>query len=360
MTKETIASFAEMEINRICSGSDYLKTDIKSFSNEPSWDGNIYYYPNTNSTKKGLVKIDIQIKGMIDNGNNAYSFDVEDLNNYMNNSGVILCVVKITENEQGKHKSRILMKLLMPNDLKKLLKDVKQKTITIKPKQVFTAQDVMDLCKVYGIKRTDSNLGNKNQILPINTQVNGIRTIMSDKVYEGIIISPKNEEQYLSLETKNGDRYYFDKAILEAMDGEFGIKVISNGSKWYNKLKVIKANEEVIITFSDVLKIILRGDNTWTMDFGINNPIGDVIYDFNFIESIVDDTFYIGDNPIRLDNISRFNLEHNPMKEHIDRLRVLNQYLVEVEGKQNVNVFAMTEQEQMDLSGKAIEYNDRK
>lgn len=133
MDIELLATTAIKERLAFCVG---LSPYINERDKEPSWDGNIYVYPNGNNKKAELIaKVPVQVKGkmkMLSKKTNNLNFpaDISDLNNYSNDGGVIYFVV-VLGNDKNK---TIFYKSLLPFDLQKLLKNsgrAKTKNITL-------------------------------------------------------------------------------------------------------------------------------------------------------------------------------------------------------------------------------------
>lgn len=113
--KETIAA------------TDLLSPCINEGDKEPSWDGNIYLYSNAAQKKAGVKKIPVQVKGKTENTHPnqiTYRMDVDDIDNYLRDGGIILFVVYISKD--GK-KNRIYYECLLPIKIRVLKEQNKGK-----------------------------------------------------------------------------------------------------------------------------------------------------------------------------------------------------------------------------------------
>ncbi|MCL2509225.1 MAG: hypothetical protein FWF05_08625 [Oscillospiraceae bacterium] len=106
----------------LCTG---LSPFISEGDKEPSWDGNIYVYPNDNCRKAELIaKVPVQVKGKkkqinADTLNFSFSAEVSDLNNYWRDGGAMYFVVLINGSD-----SFVFYKSLLPLDLQHILKNI--------------------------------------------------------------------------------------------------------------------------------------------------------------------------------------------------------------------------------------------
>ena len=104
--------------------TDVLSPFINDGDKEPSWDGNIYIYEDKRKTKKGIKKVPVQVKGELrkriqSTKSRKYSISVVDLDNWLNDGGVLLFVVFI--NESGTEKA-VYYSSLLPVKIRNLKK----------------------------------------------------------------------------------------------------------------------------------------------------------------------------------------------------------------------------------------------
>lgn len=104
--------------------TDVLSPFINDGDKEPSWDGNIYIYEDKSKTKKGIKKVPVQVKGEIRKNiqstkSRKYSVSVVDLDNWLNDGGVLLFLVFM--NESGTEKA-VYYSALLPVKIRNLKK----------------------------------------------------------------------------------------------------------------------------------------------------------------------------------------------------------------------------------------------
>ncbi len=103
--------------------SDYLLSNISSGDKEPSWDGHIYLYNNTNHKKEHILgRAPVQVKGrsvtnLTKGDTKRFQVDKIDLENYRLSYGVIYFLVEI----DGSKKKQIFYTSLLPLDLDEML-----------------------------------------------------------------------------------------------------------------------------------------------------------------------------------------------------------------------------------------------
>lgn len=343
----TISTIAENEVNNICTG-DFTQVVLPQFSKEPSYDGKLYYYPNSTLTKKDLIQIDIQVKGTKDDNNNSFYFDMVDLENYMNNNGVILFVVKIDKDYKDNNKKRILVKSLLPTDIKKIIKGKEhQKGLTLKLKQIFDNDQLIFLCREFSIMRTDKNIG--------SPFINNMTNLKSEVIKEFSWFKRLDGNYHISLKT-NDNRYYIENIEKLSMEGNFKIPVISNEEIYFDQVEV-KQDESLIYKLSDNLSIEFKTNNTWNLNFGINDKLSNVINNLEFLISIKNDTFYIGENSIVLQGISLD--KNNPFLDYYIGVKKIYDYLKASNNDIDINLFLLTENEQIRISNEATRWYEK-
>lgn len=82
--------------------TDVLAPFINDGDKEPSWDGNIYIHEDKAKSKKGIKKVPVQVKGEVrkrvpPKKKPKYSVSLTDLDNWLNDGGIMLFVVLIDE-----------------------------------------------------------------------------------------------------------------------------------------------------------------------------------------------------------------------------------------------------------------------
>ena len=128
MDIETLATSA---VKDSIAKTDLLSPYINEKDKEPSWDGNIYLYKSADKSKSNLKgRVPVQIKGCstVDLAHDRikFSVDCKDLENYLQDGGVIYFVVGVSEDGEQK---KIYYAPLLPVNLQEILEDCKESKI---------------------------------------------------------------------------------------------------------------------------------------------------------------------------------------------------------------------------------------
>jgi hypothetical protein len=132
-----LEKIATASVKTSISMTDVLSPFINDGEKEPSWDGNIYIYSNKDKKKDGIKKVPVQVKGKYNNdfSKETIKFPVAviDLENYLNDGGVIFFVVLIGNNGLD---TKIYYSCLLPVKLRSILDNnikKKKRSIELKP-----------------------------------------------------------------------------------------------------------------------------------------------------------------------------------------------------------------------------------
>ncbi len=119
MDLETIATAS---VKSSISITDELSPFINEGDKEPSWDGNIYIYANKDKRKEGIKKVPVQVKGKQSDDFSSetikYPVTVVDLENYLNDGGVVFFVVYISSDGRN---TKIYYSCLLPVKIRNIL-----------------------------------------------------------------------------------------------------------------------------------------------------------------------------------------------------------------------------------------------
>ena len=134
MDTEKLATSAIVESISL---TDVLSPFINDGDKEPSWDGNIYIYEDKKKNKRGIKKVPVQVKGekrrqVPPKKKPKYSVSLIDLDNWLNDGGIILFVVLIDESGTNK---MIYYSALVPvliRHLKRIAKGKKKISVPLK------------------------------------------------------------------------------------------------------------------------------------------------------------------------------------------------------------------------------------
>ncbi len=97
-----IEKLATAAVKRSISMTDVLSEFVNDGDKEPSWDGNIYIYAQKTKRKEGIKKVPVQVKGVVREKRQeqkafSYSVSIVDLDNWLNDGGVLLFVVALSK-----------------------------------------------------------------------------------------------------------------------------------------------------------------------------------------------------------------------------------------------------------------------
>ena len=119
-----IEKLATSAVEESISKTDVLDPFVNDGDKEPSWDGNVYIYADKHKTKKGIKKVPVQVKGEVRKKlplkkPPKYLVSLIDLENWLNDGGVLLFVVLLSENGDEKY---IYYNALLPVKIRHLIK----------------------------------------------------------------------------------------------------------------------------------------------------------------------------------------------------------------------------------------------
>ena len=119
-----IEKLATSAVEESISKTEVLDPFVNDGDKEPSWDGNVYIYADKHKTKKGIKKVPVQVKGEVRKKlplkkPPKYPVSLIDLENWLNDGGVLLFVVLLSENGDEKY---IYYNALLPVKIRHLIK----------------------------------------------------------------------------------------------------------------------------------------------------------------------------------------------------------------------------------------------
>ena len=119
-----IEKLATSAVEESISKTDVLDPFVNDGDKEPSWDGNVYIYADKHKSKRGIKKVPVQVKGEVrkklpPKKPPKYPVSLIDLENWLNDGGVLLLVVLISENGDEKY---IYYNSLLPVKIRNLIK----------------------------------------------------------------------------------------------------------------------------------------------------------------------------------------------------------------------------------------------
>lgn len=349
-----------------------LRTEvIKPYINEndkiPSWDGELLVYNSKSSFCKDKLmgRIPIQVKGeWVEHFSKkaaAFQAELSDLRNYYNDGGIIFFYIQIKDYDHFK----IYYTLLLPFDLKKLLKAAaQQKTKSIHLEQ-FPHSHPKEIIRIFsgflsdkkkqGIVLQDVDLFQNHDKSQLNTidnfefSIPGAESPSSDDAIDWMLRHPIYV--YAKMK-KTGILYPFEKMLPDEITTSYPILVKANGEILYDHIdeirhghgkKQFKLGNNITITWTPP---------TPTMNILFNSSVKEQIADLKFVSAIMQGMpVTIGDKCISKDFIFDWG-EHN-IDEVTSRLTTLfqiNETLVKLHVEQDLYLNTLTESELKNLS----------
>lgn len=117
-----LEKIATASVKTSISITDELSSFINEGDKEPSWDGNIYIYANKDKRKESIKKVPVQVKGKQSDDFSLdtikYPVTVVDLENYLNDGGVVFFVVYISKDGRN---TKIYYCCLLPVKIRNIL-----------------------------------------------------------------------------------------------------------------------------------------------------------------------------------------------------------------------------------------------
>lgn len=298
-----IEKLATSAIVESISLTDVLSPFINVGDKEPSWDGNIYIHEDKKKNKKGIKKVPVQVKGeerkrVPPKNKPKYSVKYTDLDNWLNDGGIMLFVVLI--DESGKNKA-IYYSALVPvliRQLKKFAKGKKSLTVPLKEFPADNNKKVGVLLDFYDHKQKQTSFANA----PLYTA----EELAKEGVLENITITAtgygkRDEIDMESLFLQNDVYLYAKVKGLSAlqplpevpMDIHIGKDVIGDvkvkDRVFYSAYKVVRYAEgsEIRIGRSMTFKINSE-TKKGTLNFKIRGTLSDYIRDTECIIAIIE------------------------------------------------------------------------
>ena len=162
MDTEKLATSAIVESISL---TDVLSPFINDGDKEPSWDGNIYIYEDKKKNKRGIKKVPVQVKGekrrqVPPKKKPKYSVSLIDLDNWLNDGGIILFVVLIDESGTNK---MIYYSALVPvliRHLKRIAKGKKKISVPLKEFPKDNNKKVSTLLDFYSHMQKQTSFAN--------------------------------------------------------------------------------------------------------------------------------------------------------------------------------------------------------
>ena len=267
-------------------------SDIKTKDGGISYDGIVEVMKDGSSKAKDLLgRIDVQVKGTlvdkIPNGNSKFRIEIKHLENYAKNIlGVLLFVVYI---EKGTKTKKIFYRNLLPIDLKKIFYKINENDD--KDKKISIDIYPIDSNKKMALKKVCANFL-KAQSKQVNKR---IMVLEPDIKIKEILVQDMrdNKGEYLKDKAYLYVKIHEDEGFIPAILGSGGKMstvekvnnpIILNGTKYYDKYKVVTSEEERYIVIDETITI-KKGTIHFTLEGNIEKKIKDMRFAVEFLKT---------------------------------------------------------------------------
>lgn len=291
-----LEKIATASVKTSISMTDVLSPFINDGEKEPSWDGNIYIYSNKDKKKDGIKKVPVQVKGKYNNdfSKETIKFPVAviDLENYLNDGGVIFFVVLIGNNGLD---TKIYYSCLLPVKLRSILDNnikKKKRSIELKPFPDDNLKKVSVLLNFYDHRQKQTSF--------VNSELQSLDELDKQGVLEGISLSVTNYG-YSKTDTYNqlfrDDVYMYanirgsavlqplmeipmDLNIEETIEAEVSV----NGVVYYSQFQIIRSKDKVILAIGESFTISKSEEKSvFTIKFEQTPILKNQVIDLEFI-----------------------------------------------------------------------------
>lgn len=325
-----------------------LSPYISENDKEPSWDGNIYIYRETNFSKENLLgRVPVQVKGKQEKSKNlkkekiSYPVETVDLKNYLNDGGVIFFVILI--DEENLKKRKIYYTDLPPVRLKiELEKSKNQITKSIKFKEFSSDNQrkvsILLNC-LQNFKKQASFLDiplltidelNKNNIERIEIPFVSTK---EETPQEALL----NSDIYLYARLKNSPIFQPVKVLIDELETheKQKIDISIDNKKYYSSIQVIRKKNSTKFILGESFSLIIKEDKKIAqLNYKNSDKIKILANDLEFmIHQIEKGYFLFNGKKIEIDykntDFSNFNLKKQKedlkkIKEIVQLLNILN------------------------------------
>lgn len=295
-----LEKIATASVKASISATDVLSPFISEGDKEPSWDGNIYIYSDSNKKKDGIKKVPVQVKGK-QNGDFSkeiikYPISVTDLENYLNDGGVLFFVVYI--NKTGIN-TKIYYSCLLPIKIRSLLdnsvRGKKQISIELSPFPEDNWRKVSVLLNFYDHMKKQTSFA--------HIKLQSLDELERQGVLEGVTFSVTDygytdmnpykllfqDDIYLYANIKGSavlqplEEIPMDMHIAENVKTEVSV----NGVPYYSQFQRIRSKDKVVINIGkSVIVSMKEKEQCLTIRFTLTPILKYSVTDLEFILAI--------------------------------------------------------------------------
>ncbi len=369
--------------------SDFLDQYIADNDKEPSWDGSVYIYNDRSKKKSELAgRVSVQVKGItcddFSKSEISHPVNIDDMNNYLNDGGVIYFVVYISTDGVNK---KIYYQTLTPVKLKSYISEIKktdnkktkkQKTKNLKfiefpndnnrkatiflnfynNSKMQTSFSKTDIFSIDDLERLEE----EDLVKQVSLTVSGYGY---DKSKNDIHKAFLENEVYLYVDIKGSNiSHPVDVIPINLLIRENELKAIStSGKKFYNKFSRIKSSDGTVVRIGDSLSIEIN-ENARAAKFNYNpSPmLRKRAKDLEFFINVVNEKGFFIENvkmPFDLpdDEIRKINVDDQKkfLKYYSKMVTVLDTLHID----DDININELTEQERREFHNLVIAFVDK-
>lgn len=275
--------------------TDYLNPFINSGDTEPSWDGFVYVHEKEKTyTKKNIRKVPVQVKGKycekLDSTTITYPVDVQDLNNFLQDGGVLYFVVLVVPKKYS-----IYYVPLEPMKIKELLLGIKdkQKTKNIELSRLPTnSTEIVNVFKSFLYNRTRQMSFIDEEVLTLDDieKIKGAELTFS---LTGLNLHRENLQNYIDSNNVYMYARLPESPILVPLNGN--IKelievekinlVIGIGNRvFYTEQIRERPRETIRLKFGDSFELIIdEKSSTHSFNYRISDSLRSSLIDLEFL-----------------------------------------------------------------------------
>lgn len=304
MNSKQLEDFSVSAVKDAINQTDLLRPYINDNDKEPSWDGNIYIY-NDKECKKNSLKgrIPVQVKGHEEDDHTkseiSYSMEISDLNNYLNDGGVILFVVYVGNRGITK---KIYYCELTPIKLRIMLSEAKgQKTKNVRLKTFPT--DIVSKTSIFF--NCFDNCQKQSSFT--NAELYSIDELKEKGCFEGITIpittvgneDPKsvlvNSEIYVYAKIKGSSIPQPLELLPTKMRTEETINsdISINDVQYYSSIRVIRTSNKTSFIIGNSFSIVFETDKPCSVKYKNSKKLRILIKDLEFILAVLENNYFM-------------------------------------------------------------------
>lgn len=349
---------------------------ISENDKEPSYDGTIYIYSNSNFSKENIIgKVFIQVKGKQEKSKNlkktkiSYPVEVIDLKNYLKIGGIIFFVVLI--DEENPRNRKIYYVDLTPVRLKiELEKGKNQNTKSIKFKEfpLDNQRKVSILLNCFENIKKQASFSDIPLLTIKELKKNNIEEIVIPVTYVDKELPQEtllHSDIYLYVKINNSPILHPVKMLIDELETheKQEIKISIDDKQYYSSIEIIRKKDDTRFLLGESITMIMEGKEISSLNYKNTDNIRVLANDLEFVIQLIEKRyFYFNDTKVDIDNktldFSNFNIEEQ--KKELKTLKDIVNLLDILNCKEDLKLSEMTEKDWVNLNYliKAFVYNE--